>query len=450
MHNFMMVEIKAEPKLDQNTIMLSADLTSRMLYEPKRPVSFNVGKTQKSLKARTSSSRLSKNTIHMNPSLIKKFFLEEGRRYGINLNQNKIYIGPVIGIVALKQDSKKRPYGNQTTFFQEIIAGSRKLGQICFAFYFSDIDWKKKTINGYYHNGSGWHRRKFPLPDVVYPRSKFYVTQKADSRHRLKQAGIKILNPLMVGKWEAYRIFKHNPDMLPYLPETRFINSFRQVEIMARKYRAVYLKPVNGTKGKNIIRVIKNRKSPGYSYQYHCNGGLCKGSVNDLMQLRKKLRPVMTGKSYLVQKEINLLCYEGGIVDIRVMVQKDHNGKWEVTGMACRVAKPGAITSNISGGGSGMRVETVLSKVFFSKKQVTEIIETINDVAITAVKNVEDYLGNCGEAGVDIGVDKFGKVWFIEANLRPARRVFSLIGETETRQKSIETPLLYARYLAGF
>ncbi len=450
MYDFMMVEIKAEPRLDQSTIKLSADLSSHMICDPQRLVSFNVGKNRKTLRAKTSNSRLIQNTIFMNPSLIKTTFLEEGRKYGINFNRNEIYIGPVIGIVALKQNSKKRPYGNQTTFFQEIIAGSKKLGQICFAFYFSDIDWKKKIINGYYHNNSGWHRGKFPLPDVVYPRSKFYVSHKADSRRRLKQAEIKILNPLMVGKWDAYRIFKRNPDILPYLPETRFINSFRQVEIMAKKYHAIYLKPVNGTKGKNIIRVTRNRKSPGYCYQYHCNGGLCKGSASDLIQLRKKLLPVMTGKSYLVQKEINLLCYDGGIVDIRVMVQKNHNGKWEVTGMACRVGKPGAITSNISGGGSGMRVETVLSKTFFSKKQVDQIIETIIFVAITAVNIVEDYLGNCGEAGVDIGVDKFGKVWFIEANLRPARRVFSLIGETEIRQKSIETPLLYARYLAGF
>ncbi|MDD2373690.1 MAG: YheC/YheD family protein, partial [Syntrophomonadaceae bacterium] len=396
------------------------------------------------------TSRLDKNTLYMNPSLVKKVFLQEDRKYGINFSQDEIHIGPVVGIIAPKQDSTNRPYGGQTTFFQEIMAGSRKLGQICFAFYFSDIDWNKKIVNGYYHNKNGWQRGKFPLPDVIYPRSKFYVSNQADSRRRLKQAGIKILNPQMVGKWEAYRLFKRNPDMLPYLPETRLVNSFRQVEIMAKKYRAVYLKPVNGTQGKNIIRVNRNRKSPGYCYQYHCNGSLCKGSASDLLQLRKKLRPVMAGRSYLVQKEINLLRYEGGIADIRVMVQKEHNGRWEVTGMACRVGKPGAITSNISGGGSGMRVETVLRKSFHGRKQVNQIIETIIFVAINAALSVEEYLGNCGEAGVDIGVDKYGKVWFIEANLRPARRVFTLIGETQTRQKSIETPLLYARYLAGF
>ncbi len=450
MHDFIMVNIKADPQLDQDTIILSADLASHGSYGYKRLIKFNVGKSRQSFRVRSSTSRLDKNTLYMNPSSIKKAFLQENRKYGISLNQDEISIGPVVGIIAPKLNSANRPYGSQTAFFQQIMTGSRKLGQICFAFYFTDIDWNKKIVNGYYHSKNGWQRGKFPLPDVIYPRSKFYVANKADSRRRLKQAGIKILNPQMVGKWEAYRVFKRNPDMLPYLPETRLVNSFRQVELMAKKYRAVYLKPVNGTQGKNIIRVSRNRKSAGYCYQYHCNGNFYKGTASDLLQLRRKLRPVMEGRSYLVQKEINLLRYEGGIVDIRVMVQKEHNGRWGVTGMACRVGKPGAITSNISGGGSAIRVETVLRKVFSGSKQINQIIETIIFVAINAAVSVEEYLGNCGEAGVDIGVDKCGKVWFIEANLRPARHVFTLIGETETREKSIETPLLYARYLAGF
>ena len=450
MHDFLMVNIIAEPQLDQGNIVLGANLTHFVVLDYKQMVILNVGKNQKNLKAKISTSRLTQNSIYMNPSLIKKWFLQENRKYGVSFNQNKIHIGPVVGIVAPKMNSKNRPYGSQTTFFQEIMTSSRALGQICFAFYFTDIDWNKKIINGYYHNKNGWQRGKFPLPDVVYPRSKFYVSNQANSRRRLKQAGIKILNPQMVGKWEAYRLFKQNPNIQPYLPETRLINSFRQVEIMARKHRAIYLKPVNGTQGKNIIRVNRSQKSPGYHYQYHCNGRLCKGTANDLLQLRKKLRPVMAGKTYLVQTEINLLRYKGGIVDIRVMVQKEHNGRWKVTGMACRVGKPGAITSNISCGGKAMKVETVLKKSFNSEKQVNQIINTIIFVALHAAIGIEEHLGNCGEAGIDIGVDKYGQVWFIEANLRPARFVFSLIGETETRRKSIETPLLYARYLAGF
>lgn len=450
MNEFMKVNIKMDLQLDPGSIILSSDLSSRVVSDYNRSVDLYVGKIHRNLRLRTSSSRMDSKIIYMNPALAKKMFLTQEIKYGIKLEQNGIYIGPVVGIIAPKQGSKKRPYGSQTVFFQELMASSRKFGQICFAFYFPDINWNKKIVNGYYHDKNGWQQGKFPLPDVIYPRSKFYIGNKAESRRKLSQMGVKILNPSMVGKWEAHRLFKRNPELVPYLPETRLINSFRQVDLMAKKYRAVYLKPVNGTQGKNIIRVSKNRKSSGYCYQYHSNGSLSKGNAPNLAQLYNKLRPVMAGRSYLVQKEINLLHYEGGIVDIRVMAQKDHNGRWEVTGMASRVGKKGAITSNISSGGSARRVETVLKRNFPDSKQANQIIETIIFVTTKVAESVEKYLGNCGEMGVDIGVDKSGKVWFIEANLRPARHVFSLIGEKQTRLKSVETPLLYARYLAGF
>jgi len=446
----MMAIVKADPQLDQDCLLISADLAGHTDYGYNQMLRLGVGKSSRNIKTRISTSRIDKKTLTMHPVLIKKSFLHENRKYGVKFEQDEIRVGPVVGIIAPKQDSKNRPFGSQTTFFQEIMASGRQLGQICFAFYFADIDWNKKVINGYFHGKNGWQRGRFPMPDVIYPRSKFWVASRAESRRRLNRLGVQILNPPMVGKWEAYRLFKKNPELVPYLPETRLINSFRQVDLMVKKYRAVYLKPVNGTQGKNIIRVSKNKKSPGYCYQYHSNGSLCKGNASDLLHLQRQLRPVMAGRSYLVQKEINLLRNEGGIADIRVMVQKNHNGKWEVTGMACRIGKPGAITSNISSGGSGKKVETVLNKAFTGSKQVNQIIETIIFVCNNAAQSVEEYLGNCGEMGIDIGVDRFGKVWFIEANLRPARHVFSLIGEKQTRLKSVETPLLYARYLAGF
>jgi len=445
MNDFMMVIVKADPQLEQDCILISTDLASQADYGYNQVLRLRVGKSSRTVKTRISTSRIDKKTLTMHPLLIKKSF-----KYGIKFEQDGIRMGPVVGIIAPRQGSRDRPFSSQTTFFQEIMASSRKLGQICFAFYFTDIDWNRKVINGYFYGKNGWQRGKFPMPDVIYPRSKFWVSNRVESRRRLTQLGVQILNPSMVGKWEAYCLLKKNPELAPYLPETRLVNSFRQVDFMAKKYRAVYLKPVNGTQGKNIIRIIKNKKSPGYCYQYHANGSLHKGNASDLRQLQKQLRSVMAGRNYLIQKEINLLRYEGGIVDTRVMVQKDHNGKWEMTGMACRVGKLGAITSNISSGGSGKKVETVLNYNFSDSKQINQIIETMIFVCITAAQNIEEYLGSCGEMGIDIGVDRYGEVWFIEANLRPARYVFSLIGEKQTRLKSVETPLLYARYLAGF
>ncbi|MGI5912611.1 MAG: YheC/YheD family protein [Syntrophomonadaceae bacterium] len=450
MNEFSLVNIKTSEKLDMNSILISSDLFTHCNYKPKQKVQLWVGKIAYTVTLRPNTLLVDNNSFFMSPILIKKLFLNQGYNYGVKFNQEKIHIGPVIGIMAPKKNGKSRPYGNQTGFFQELMASARKLGQICFAFYFGDIDWNRKIIRGNYYGKNGWQKGIFPIPDVIYPRSKFWGSSTAGSRRKLNKLGVTILNPPMVGKWESYCILNKNQELSPYLPETRKLSSFRTIEIMTNKHHAVYLKPVSGTQGKNIIRVIKNKKLPGYSYQYHNNGSLCKGTVTNLSQLHKHLYPLMGKRSYIIQKEISLIRYEGGIADIRVMVQKNYEGSWKVTGMACRVGKQNSITSNISGGGSAKKVETVLSKTFSNSKYINRILETIVSVSISAAQSLEKHLGNCGEFGVDIGVDRYGKVWFIEANLRPARHVFSLIGESQTRLKSVETPLLYARYLAGF
>lgn len=79
-----------------------------------------------------------------------------------------------------------------------------------------------------------------------------------------------------------------------------------------------------------------------------------------------------------------------------------------------------------------------------------KIMNDIHFISIEATKTLEKSIGQSGEMGIDLGIDEDGKVWFIEANIRPARQVFNLIGETDTRLLSVERPMLYARYLAGF
>ena len=92
----------------------------------------------------------------------------------------------------------------------------------------------------------------------------------------------------------------------------------------------------------------------------------------------------------------------------------------------------------------------VLQARFHSEEKVNEIIETIRTVALEAARTLENSIGPVGEMGVDIGVDRDGHIWFIEANLKPGRQVFSLLRQTRTRMMTIYKPLLYARYLAGF
>ena len=49
----------------------------------------------------------------------------------------------------------------------------------------------------------------------------------------------------------------------------------------------------------------------------------------------------MGKRAFLIQEPINLLTLNGHIADVRVIVQKNHTGRWLITGMGCRMGAEG-------------------------------------------------------------------------------------------------------------
>ncbi len=445
-----MLVIKLNPELSENELVIGRNLANRLEIGGNQSIRLQVGRNSKDMITRIKQSGKNRNTIITNTHLGRKLGISSNRKYAVNYRDNTMRIGPVVGIMAETSRLPQKPFGNQTFFIKQLLQSGNSIGQICFAFSPYSIDWKNKNVYGYSWGDKGWIKGRFPLPDVVYPRERANSSTKQNIRKRLERAGAKLLNSGLIGKWQSYRILSQNPNLIPYIPDTRLLNSFKQVDNMVKKYSAVYLKPVAGSQGKNIIRIIKRKNDSVYRYQYQLNGKPVKGSASSLAQLRSCLKPVMGNRAYIAQKQINLLQSANNITDVRILVQKDDSGVWDVTGMACRVGSPGSITSNISSGGRGQKLVDTLKDKFPDADKQLSIIEKLNYVSIEVCRTLERAIGNCGEMGVDIGIDKGGEVWFIEANLRPARQIFNLIGEKKTRLLSVERPMLYCRHLAGF
>lgn len=153
---------------------------------------------------------------------------------------------------------------------------------------------------------------------------------------------------------------------------------------------------------------------------------------------------------YIVQQQINLFRSEASIMDLRVMVQKGREGNWLITGKVFRIGKSGSITSNISGGGSARKIMEQLNLNFNNSREVQRIIDEVDYLALETARTIENRIGPIGELGIDIGVDQNARIWLIEANLKPARKIFSLTGDTQSRLLSVQRPVHYALYLAGF
>lgn len=438
-----------DSRLSSDTIRISNEASKVLGLKEGHKVAFFAGKLFMQLNVMINSNQ-SESDIELNSKVIRQLHLSDSGRYGItNINGN-IHIGPVIGIMANYTNDKNRPFGSQSNFFSELITYGRTLGEICFVFSPDNISFQNKTILGHINVNGVWKKRVFPIPDVVYSRNAGDGA-KLQIRNKLEGLGCKFINPPFIGnKWQAHKSLSHDLSLNKYLPDTRVINNFQLVKQMLDEYGVVYLKPISGSKGRNIIKVVKNRNTMSYEYYYQVNYQPYQGTAASINSLQQRLKKIMGNRSYIVQRGINLLRVDGNIADVRVLVQKDHTGQSSITGKAFRIGKKSSITSNISGGGTGERLKVVLNRYFSDLLVREKILQDIDYLALKVTQVLEENRLPIGELGIDIGIDVKGKVWFIEANPKPARRVFNLIGELSTRKVSIQKPLLYAYYLAGF
>jgi len=433
----------------RGTLRMDSEMGESLGLQAGDKVSLFAGRLSTPLKI-SMGPQQSRRSIDLSIDVLKQLHLLASGKYGICRVDEGIHLGPVVGIMADSGSDSNRPFGGQSFFISQLIEFGTAIGQICFAFSTNSVNFSRKFIRGYTYGKGGWKRGIFPIPDVVYPREAGYSMPKLQIRRKMQSLGCKFINPPLIGKWEIHKILSHHPTLNSYIPETSLVTSFHQVDRLLKKYDAVYLKPTTGSMGRDIIRVLKRTNSNLYDYQYQANSRPRIGTSNGLMGLRHSLGKFMGKRSYIVQRRIDLLRVDGNIVDVRILVQKDHTGQWLITGKACRIGRRGSITTNISSGGSASKVEKVLARNFSDPIQRERILTDINYLALEVAQALEVNPSSMGELGIDIGIDQSGKLWFIEANLRPARQVFILIGEPATRIRSVQRPLLYARYLAGF
>jgi len=440
---------KTDDRLKVNQAVISPDLAEIFALANGEEYRFKVGMLKSRVKVYIRKLKRGSSII-VHPRLLRFLLLAANNHYGLARQKNDLMIGPVVGVMANRYPNKRRPFAAQSTFFSEMITVAKELGVIAYVFAPKNINWSQKTVKGFYYSNGKWIISIFPLPDVVYPRESVSFPAIVQTRQRMQAMGTKFINPPLIGKWKTFQILSHNQELSPSLPDTRLVKDFGPVDQMLKKYQAVYIKPAQGSQGRNIIRVVKKKEAKFYEYQYQLNHKMYSGKVSTIKELRNKLRRVMGNRVYIVQKQINLLQAQDKVIDVRIVVQKDERGIWTITGKACRVGRSGSITSNISGGGNASKVEEIIARYFKDRLERERIIKEIDRIALQAAESLEKDVGAIGEFGIDIGVDKDGRVWFIEANLKPARQVFNLIGDKAARRKSVEKPLLYARYLANF
>lgn len=335
-------------------------------------------------------------------------------------------------------------------FFRKLTLQGKTLGLPVAVFTPEDVDTGRKQVRAlvYDDNEKKWKRQSMPLPTLIYDRCRYQKSPRFQllRQFRTRYPDLTYLNRPIRHKWGVYELLSGNNEIAPHLPETVKYRTPADLSRMLKSYPLIILKPEDGTGGRGILSI--RRRPEGL---YLVRGRDRKRKIVPAQQLQERQIPIRFGswnlkERYMVQQGIDITLPDGRVHDFRLLIQKNGEGEWEVTGCAGRIGAPRSVTSNLHGGGSAARADDLLRQRFSASK-TAEIRQSMDRLSRAVAQQLEKSFRQLCELALDLAVDPRGHVWLLEVNPKPAREVFSRLGEQEVYRTAIRRPLEYALYL---
>jgi glutathione synthase/RimK-type ligase-like ATP-grasp enzyme len=355
--------------------------------------------------------------------------------------------------ILVTEKSRTPPFTEQQ-YYRNLCAFGDKCGLTVFVFSPGRIDWDTGIVTGYTYDrhGKRWNKGQFPLPDLIYDRCFFnnrkaYITYHSHIHQLQRNKRITFLGHGLKGKWQVNELLSKDQEIAPYLPHTEKVLGIATIKRWLTDYGELFLKPQGGSQGRNVVYIRKLTNSP---YHYYVRG---RDPANQLFQygffnsldLYRWIKRFMGSRHFVVQRYLQLTTENGEPFDIRSFVQKNYRGDWKFIGCALRKGKPESLTSNLHGGGFAEQVGPFLDQHYGDK--TARMLQDIETISIQIARTLEYQHGRLVELGIDMGIDREGQLWVLEANSKPGRTIFSHIGDKSARRTAVRNPIYYARYL---
>lgn len=365
----------------------------------------------------------------------------------VEKNKQGIVLGPVIAILTVKKPGTATFRGNKPNF-RDIIRTGQRLGLTVAVMTPESV--RDDRLDAYVLTGSGrgtWRRMVLPLPSVVYNRVPDREAERdpgvVATKRWLKQRGIPIFNEGFFNKQDLHTWLTADPQAARYLPATEVLSSPEQLLRMLQRYPLLYVKPVEGKAGDGIIQIRTTPNQVRVTQQR--NGKRTRRSFRTRRDAAQAVWRIARDGRYLLQQGIHLAAYGGHRFDLRLLVQKNRNGHWRLTGMGARVADADGITTHVPNGGRIEKAAKALRATFGAGSAGVErrVREMALQVAEALDRKWREQGHRLGELSMDVGVDAQGGLWFFEANAKPMK-----FDEPVIRAKSLLRLLHYCAFLA--
>ncbi|WP_342565335.1 YheC/YheD family protein [Paenibacillus sp. FSL R7-0345] len=358
---------------------------------------------------------------------------------------------PVLGILTLYLNDAKQL--EERSIYRRMIIEGRKLGLDVFVFTPMDVNAGKELIHAMiYDPASGkWSRKWRPFPNMIYDRCRIQRSSRFEQllRFRTRYNHLTFLNRPLRNKWTIHQTFSQRTRFRQHMPETLLYQSSSDLLRMLKTSPVVYVKPINGTGGRGILRIERLKEGQSlYDIQgRRQNRQIISPRKVTLSKLESIVRQWCAGGRFLVQQGIPLRLPGGRFHDYRMLVQKNGQGIWELTGIAGRVGAARSVTSNLHGGGHAVRAEVLLKEWLGSTEKADKAMKSAEKLGLEAAAFLEESFSSLCELALDLAIDRQGRIFVLEVNPKPAREVFARTGDNATYRTALIRPLEYALWV---
>ncbi|MDO4540157.1 MAG: YheC/YheD family protein [Syntrophomonadaceae bacterium] len=316
-----------------------------------------------------------------------------------------------------------------------------------FYFYPSGVKSMGGDIEGLYWHRGLWGRYTFPYPRVIYNRIVYRRNEAQPGVAKLVRVlndapSLIFFNSRFLNKCEVERTLDNEPSLaefrLKYAPLAP-----DSLGNMTERHGEVFIKLCSGNTAQGLCKVIRN-EAGYFRYSFFRKGHpVSWRQASDLHGLYRVLQHSYGTTPAFIQEGLRLARWQGRIFDLRVLVQKNGRGQWQLAARAGRVAgDAGAFVTHVPNGGRAVSFEQLITSCW-GRAAYAQTVPLLDRLAVNAAAALERYGDlQLGVLSMDIGMDAQGRLKLFEINSKPAG-----FDEPELRRQHYTLLMQYFNYL---
>lgn len=379
----------------------------------------------------------------VSPEVLRRLHIRTEPVYRLRADGESVEIGPVLGLLL----------GNRTNWYDDaymqreperVTDAYRRTGGLFCALSPRNCSVADGCAYGLFFDPreARWRYGALPVPAVIHRRS-FHTSPDMVARIR----GAHLFNSRRFTKWELHQLISKDPALRSHLPITMEVTEGPEVFSLLRRVTSVVLKPAHLSRGRGILFVVRDGRK--FRVTDCREEGPERQSVLTKPELQTLIARELVGHRYLAQQRINLAEIEGAPFDLRVVMQRGPDGQWSEHAIECRLAGRGNLVTNIAQGGRALTLGDALAQAFGGAVDPAVAEAQALDLAGRVCRVLDSTGEHFAEWGIDLALDRSGRLWFIETNVVPTFKGFEAL-DPELYRRLLSAPMRYAAALAGF